>query len=432
MNAKENDPEIYQYLNGIAFTLVAPNYGGKRDQLELLARLGFEVPYHEMIDRSSMTESILERMIEQYRKHSDYELDGIVIDTHDSTEPKTFKFKKSQSNQTVVTHVEWNVSKDGYLKPIVHFVPLQIAGATIGKATGFNAGFIRDNGIGKGAEVVVSRSGDVIPYIETVIKSVEPELPKEEEFGKLQWTDTLVDLVLVNDVDNKEVIIQKLTDTISKLGIEGLKEGNLKHFVDQGVTDFYSLLEAIYEDIALSYSILGKNLYKVQESIENKLSNITWYELAGSLNLFGRGVAQRKVRALYTHFKGDVSKFYDINNILQVEGFDTKTAKKIVENIDEIVDLIEKMQDKGYVKLIEFKQAGENDLFGKNIVFTGFRSKDLERRIVEMGGNVKTSVSSKTSIVVTASESNTSTKVKKAKELGIPVMTKQEFIAKYF
>lgn len=127
--------------------------------------------------------------------------------------------------EVIVKEVEWNASKDGFLKPTVHFDAVSLSGASIRKATGFNAGFIRDNKIGPGSRIVIIRSGDVIPHIIRVLTHTEPALPTELEYV---WNDTQIDILLKNPEENNQTMLRIMVHFVSSLQMKGLAEGLLK------------------------------------------------------------------------------------------------------------------------------------------------------------------------------------------------------------
>ena len=207
MNASERDPTVYEYIDFVAYQIVSP--GDVLDYYEsllLLRRLGFgtvEAPaiFHgDEIDDEGLSSILNSRRVGASDiDESPYEIDGLVIcvdslakrkqlttGTRNSLNPEfAIKYKvQDASNLAIATviEVEWNASKHGYLKPRVRVEPIQLVGVTIQHATGFNAKFIHDNGIGPGAQVQITRSGDVIPFIQEVT------LPTTAQMPSVGWT----------------------------------------------------------------------------------------------------------------------------------------------------------------------------------------------------------------------------------------------------
>lgn len=191
MNAEKNDPIVYDYLHFVAYDILGRPELDKQNMLLGLDSLGFKTPATKVTVGRRLTDDGLAEYLNRCREHTEYEIDGLVLDvessktrtrmnpTRDTLNPAyAVKYKVADaSNQAVaeVVGVEWNVSKHGYLKPRVHIEPVELVGVTVQHATGFNAKFIYDNKIGPGAKIRITRSGDVIP---TILECVKP-MPKE-------------------------------------------------------------------------------------------------------------------------------------------------------------------------------------------------------------------------------------------------------------
>ena len=167
--------------------------------------------------------------LKEFKSNSIYEIDGIII-THNSNNiydykenPKfsfAFKSLKIQEEKIVIVKdIEWNVSKDKYLKPIVIFDEIYLNGVNIKKATGFNADYIVKNKINIGSKIKIVRSGDVIPFIKEVIsQSKTPLLPSFPYIWKGK------DIILEGDNKNREQDIKIYTHFMKSLDIKGVAE----------------------------------------------------------------------------------------------------------------------------------------------------------------------------------------------------------------
>ena len=227
---------------------------------------GFKVVYHKFFSMDSMTEQKLADLIIDRKSNLDYAIDGLVVDVDDETghtqkrlkledksdslNPATaFKYKindESDSVDTEVIDVEWNLSKHGYAKPKIKLKPFDIQGVTVSNTTGFNAKYILDNKIGKGSIVKMIRSGDVIPYIQEVIKSSDKAL-MPENLDDYTWSENAVDLVLKDISNNENIRLKQLISWSTDLDIPFLKEGNIKELMKQGYDT--------PEDIAISHNL---------------------------------------------------------------------------------------------------------------------------------------------------------------------------------
>lgn len=435
MNASENDEVVYKFIDVVGYEVIRPAGIPKRQQLKLLAENGFITPKFCSAPGKWFNDEKLAGILEEYRDDSNYEIDGLVLDvdnaerrqkinpTKDTLNPEyARKFKIADaSNLAIATvkEVQWNVSKDGYLKPRVKIEPVELVGVTVQHATGFNAKFIKDNKIGPGAKIKITRSGDVIPFILGVEKPAKAQMPTEDA----EWTKTGVDLVLKNAGDNKTVKFEQLNDFFASIDAPNLREGNLKKIFDAGFETPEEIIELTQEDFAslLGSQVMGK---KVFTGLREKLTNIPLYVLMGSHPAFGRGVGVRKMKKLYEAFEGRMEMCKSVPNITQVEGFDHKTASKVANGWPAFVKFRERT--KKYIKVAAYEAKKTGSLSGSSFCFTGFRSKELEAAIEELGGKVSSSVSSKLTYLVAEDKDSTSGKAKKARELGVKVIGPEE------
>lgn len=436
MNSSEVNPVVYQYIDVIAYEIVGSNLS-KLEQLKKLKALGFSVVHHVSRMAGDMDDDTLTDLLNIVRKSSPYELDGIVIEvdsanarqrlkTDDLNPNYAVKFKVADaSNNAIATvkRVEWNLSKDGYYKPRVQIHPIDLVGVTIQNLTGFNAKFIKDNRIGPGAKIQITRSGDVIPFILGVVEGVDPQMPDDQT---AVWTDTGVDLIVADASTNETVRFERLNDFFASVDVPHLGDGNLLKMFEMGFDTPEKIIPLTQEDIGslVGSQAIGKKIFK---GMREKLTNIPLYVLMGSHHAFGRGVGVRKMKKLYEAFEGDMSKCESLSAIVAVEGFEEKTARKIQGGYAEFLEFLRTIQP--YVSIAEYVAKKQGHLTGKTFVFTGFRSKELEDKIVNAGGTMGSSVSSKTTYLVTAEPNSTSGKAVKAREIGVTVISQEELKA---
>ena len=432
MNSSSNEDGIYQYLRGVAYTMVEAKTSDKHSHIDALTDLGFETARYNIFNHSEMTDAVLSAYLKQQRASSQYEIDGVVIDvdnedkraeTLQNGDYLTQKYKVADdSNYAIATvkDVPYRASKDGYLKPRINIHPVQLMGVTVSFATGFNAKFIEENGIGPGAKIRITRSGDVIPY---VLGTVEPSkvsgLPDKAEHGDWEWSENKVDAILTDITDRKDVQVKRLVDIFTKLKIDHLKQGNIEKLFDAGYKNEVDIINAEYTDL---YMTLGEIGTKIFDSLEEKLRSsegVYWPSLVGSLNLLGRGIGSRKLAELYEAFEGNVDLMVDAGEIAAVPGFDKKTAQKIADNMSKVEDFLQKVD--GNLTVREYTEPtapSGSRMTGKNIVVTGFRDPDFEEKIRDEGGEIKSGVSAKVHYVVAKDPNSASGKVKKARDIN--------------
>ena len=440
MNSKHNPAIVYKYLTVIAYEVVGSDLS-KTEQLALLEESGFQVVEYVVVPGKRLTDDYLAGFLESRREVLDYAIDGVVIDvdckakraemnpTRDTLNPAySIKYKVADaSNQAVATvkSVTWNISKHGYLKPQVNIEPVDLVGVTISNATGFNAQFIYENGIGPGAKVSLTRSGDVIPFIQGVVEKADAQMPVEE----WEWNETGVDAIVINPEQHDEIAIQQAVDFFSSIEAPHLKEGTVRTMFDLNNYDnsSHAILSMLNYDWSHWVSCIGANGRKIFDGLEAKMANMELYVLAGASPFFGRGVGKRKFKKLLTGLGvQSVNELLLVNKaqITSVEGFEDKTATKIVRGIEDFMNFTLAING---LNLVTTTVAAGGAMEGEKIAFTGFRDKDLQAQVEAEGGTMQSAVSGKTTILVAKNPNSTSGKMKKARDNGTRIMGIDEF-----
>ncbi|QDJ96365.1 DNA ligase [Xanthomonas phage Xoo-sp13] len=453
MNRTESIDAQIADIDFIAYEIVATNGTAektKSTQLEKLEALGFQVvPFIKTTVTLKFGDEYMTNILKQSRIDSDYELDGIVITAEDigeavgqrnsvSLNPEhSCKFKVNDDSSIVTAEVRrviWEISKSGYLKPRVEIIPVDLFGSTVTYATGFNGKFIRDNGIGPGATIRITKSGTVIPYIvETLTKSIKTDLPDEAKFGKWVWNDNDVEIILADAETNPTVRFKQVLDFVEKLNVELLKESSLSKLFDA-----YKLWNESYEDILLIIidlkaaeweKAIGSNGLKSFNSLQRRLQNLELATFMGAVKYMGVGFGIRKAKALLSNVsEADVWKLTP-TQIAMMEGFDAKSAGPIYAGLKPTHELLNQLMDSGSLELVKVVKTSElNDV---TVVMTGFRDADLAAEIERRGGRIGSGVSKKTTYLLTMDASSNSGKSKKARDLGVTVMTPDDFKDKY-
>lgn len=433
MNSSENHKKVYQIIDTICYEIVGSAMS-KVDQLKALKKLGFSIVAYSVKRAADLDDAALTELLTQRRKFTPYEIDGIVLDVDNATTrqrlndgslnpPYARKFKVADASNfaiATVKGVEWNISKDGYYKPRVQILPVNLVGVTIQNLTGFNAKFIRDSRIGPGAKIQITRSGDVIPFILGVVEGVEPQMPDDDD---AIWSATGVDLIVADASTNSTVKYEQLKDFFDSIDVPGLAGGNLMKMFEMGFDVPEKIISLTQEDISslVGSSSIGKKIFK---AMRERFTNIEMSDLMGSHACFGRGVGKRKMKKLLDAFEGDTTKCANVVGITLVEGFDHKTASKVAAGYPKFVEFLSSIEP--YISVAPYQAKKIGSLTDKTFVFTGFRSAELEKKIVDIGGKMGSTVSSKTSYLVTAEANSTSIKAQMAREKGVTVIGMEE------
>lgn len=440
INAKRPDPEIAQLVQFVAYELLSPHGQTPELQFKMMKdTMGFKVVQSQLVGETALTSEHLSSILVNARKNSEFEVDGIVImhnavHKHVAKEnPKyAFAFKSVQTMdkaEVVVTDIEWNISKDGYIIPVVQFQPVHLAGVTIQRAHGFNGKYIHDHKLGPGSRITIMRSGDVIPYILEVLSpsdSGKPMMPHQA----WHWSDTGVDIILDDTSGNDEVALKNLQYFFDKVDVKGVSSATIKKLYDAGYTDVRSILNISRHQLLKIDGFKDKTADKITSALQTAFADIDCVKLMDASNTLGRGMGSKKLALVVTEFPTILTKHYvpTVDELVMIRGIEKKTAETINANLPKFFEFLKASGIKCKVENdTHVETAMSNHLSGMSFVFSGFRDKDLEALVASHGGVVTGSVSKKTSAVIVASEDASSSKVVKAKELGVPVYTLSAF-----
>jgi DNA ligase (NAD+) len=414
----------------------------KTAELRALHSLGFMVTPSSTVKAETLNDVTLRKLVAVAKAQSETELDGVVvtIDKYEDVGQQrrstttlnpehSIKYKvSSEGVETEVVDVLWELSKSAFFKPRVQVKPVSIGGVTITYATGFNGKFIYDNGIGPGAKVKITRQGDVIPYIDEVILAAAPKMPTED----WDWNENGVEIITTDD-NNADVKFKQILSFVETMKVEQLKESSLREAFDRlkmKDMDYASIVRVLFDLTDGEWvKLLGANGAKIATSIRRRGENMTHEIFLGAVKYLGFGFGVRKAKALLSQMPyADLLKASEAD-IAQLDGFDVKTAQKVFNGIQDANALLEDLVSDGFITLVVETKTSELKAF--NVVFTGFRDPDLEKAIELSGGKVGSSVSSKTTHLLTMDPKSNSGKAKKARDLGVAVMSPEQFKDEY-
>lgn len=463
MHASSPDPRIASRIDFVAYELLEPRMA-PLEGMRLLEKLGFMTAYYEPIQNRDMSMDKLSEVLVSRRKNSPYEVDGIVI-AHDKEHKRlrdrnprhVFAFKSLLTHdeaEVVVTKVEWNVSKDGYIKPLVHFPPVIIEGAKIAKATGFNAAFIEQHKIGPGSRIIVIRSGAVIPHILRVVSASSNGKPAFPNV-RFRWTDTHVDIVMEKGSGEEEdpaIVKKRMEFFVKTLDIKNVGPGTIEKLFNSGLDTIPKLLAAKKEDIMRVEGFQSTSAQNIVDGLA-AVKKARCADLMAASGLFGRGMGVKKMAPVLAAFpriaepEGPLPSYEELRG---VPGMGEVSAKSVLEGIAPFRAFLKEIGHGCQVaaaprapRVSSPGRAGPSaaapavaaasaaPLAGVTAVFTGFRNKGWEGIIADAGGKVSTSVSKNTTVVVAADPNEDSSKLTKARELGVPIITKEAFAKKY-
>lgn len=427
---------------------------------ELAAKWGFEVvPY---VKYNSQTDNIEEKIeeLKTIAKEKSLPIDGLVI-TYDNIEygkslgmtghhPKhslAFKFY-DDIYPTKLLDVEFTMGKTGVLTPTAVFEPVEIDGSTVERASLHNLSIMKELGIThKGQTVNVYKANQIIPQLD----SVEPddiEITEDNMIIPVEMCPVCgADIEILKDNDSevlmctnpncKGKLLGKLSHFASKnaINIDGLSENTLQKFIELGWATSFIDIYHLSEHKSEMYKLDGfgkKSVDKLLEAIENsRKTTLDRFIYSLSIPLIGRSAS----KDIAKFFNDDYEEFklYGITiNYTQIDGFGDSTNYSIhtwLHNNQYMMDSLAKE----FIFKKEKNNSSGVDLSGKTFVITGslnrYKNRDELISIIESkGGKISGSVSTKTSYLINNDTKSNSSKNKKAKELGITIISEEDFI----
>jgi len=444
VNSKVVDAKMAKMVEFIAYNIINPRFI-QSEQYKYLNQWKFKVVNHK--DATKLNIEILVKYFEERRTESLYEIDGIVVmdnnmiyDVVEGNPKYGFAFKSIMKDQYAVAKVvdvEWDISRYGYIKPRIKIDPIKLVGVTVTYATAHNAKFIYDNKIGIGSKIKIIRSGDVIPKIMEVLTPSTDGKPKMPSIPFV-WNETEVDIVVKTETKESNIITttKQLVNTMKTLDVKYIDEGIMTKLVENGYINFIKILKAKHEDI---YEIIGEKMTdKIYTGLEHGLKNTQLHILMSASNYFGRGLGTKKLHVVTKKYPDIMRKPWDdeklFKKINKLDGFQEKTTQKFVEGFTEFKKFFTKINK--YINIEYLRQSEEikvetNIFQNQKIVVTGFRDSAVLEFIEKNGGDISGSVSKNTSLVICIDDTEDTSKLKKAKELKIPIITKTDFMKKY-
>lgn len=423
----------------------------REKQMEWLRGQGFEtVPYH-MVTAKDVDREIA--WFEQQIVHNDFPSDGLVAlyddiaygDSLGSTSKfprNSYAFKwADEIRQTRLLEIEWSPSRTGLINPIAVFEPVELEGTTVSRASVHNISILKELELGAGDEISVYKANMIIPQIaENITRSGFKDLPECcpacGEKTRIQ-KDREVEVLCCPNPDCPAKAIKSFTLFVSRdaLNIDGLSEATLEKWIGRGfLHDFADIFElGRYRKEIVSMEGFGeKSFENLMESIE-KARHTTLPRLIYGLGIPNVGAANAKL--LCRRFGYDLQRIEMAKEeeLCEIEGVGEVIAKAVTSYFSrpknrEILEHLKK-----HLLLEKPQEEAAQSLSGKTFVITGnvrhFENRSqLKAEIEKYGGKVTGSVSKKTDYLINNDKTSSSAKNQKAQELGVAVISEEDFL----
>lgn len=422
---------------------------------DIAARYGFEVVPYEKYNSSKDDIRVIIEKLKTVAKEKGYPIDGLVI-TYDNIEygkslgmtghhPKhslAFKFYDEEVT-TTLRDIEWSMGKTGSLCPVAIFDSVEIDGTEVSRASVHNWSMVQDLELGIGDTITVYKANMIIPQIaDNLTRSGNATFPDECPIcgGLTKIVKDKDTKVVVCDNHNcKGKLLGKLTHAVSKnaLNIDGMSEATIEFLVEKGwvehIWDFYYL--DTYKDEWSKISGFGKrSVEKMLSSIEvSRNTTMARFLYSLSIPLIGKSVS----KDITNHCQNDIEVFVGLMNedydFTVIDGFGTEMQKSLsswwTDNRNEFMELLKEFEFESTYEVVDTNTS----IFGKTFVITGsvnhYKNRDeLKADIESRGAKVTGSVTSKTDYLINNEVNSTSGKNKKAKDLGIPIISEEDFL----
>jgi len=423
----------------------------KAKQFEWVKNEGFDVVEYKFTDSKSIADDIAE--FESKIESNDIPSDGLVLLLDDialgerlgstSKFPRNaMAFKWSDERQvTKLKYIEWSPSRTGLINPVAVFEPVELEGTTVSRASLHNVSIFEDLMLGVGDEISVYKANMIIPQVyENLTKSNTEKVPDTcpacgSHASIKQDNESKVLLCTNPDCQIKHIKQYALMASRDALNIDGLSESTLEKFLSKGFikndSDIFKLDR--YKDEIVNMEGFGRRSYeKLMAALEEaKHTNVARFLY--SLGINGIGSANAKMIAKY--FDNDIDKIITAgkDDLLEIEGIGEVLANSIVDFFKDSKN-IENVKSLREVLIFEVEESAGSDSFaGKVFVITGslehFTNRNELKELIEKnGGKVSGSVSSKTNFLINNDTTSNSSKNKKAKELGVEIISEEDFL----
>lgn len=440
-----------------AFTLVVAEgedfHNSRMQQFEWLRSQGFDVVEHVQVDRESLP-SYVSQFAERITEN-DFPSDGLVLILEDIAYGEslgtTAKFPRNaiafkwadEVRETHLLDVEWSASRTGLINPIAVFEPVELEGTTVSRASLHNISILRALQLGRGDLIQVYKANMIIPQIaENLTRSDSLEIPSVcpvcGETTEIRSLNDVSSLYCLNEeCPAKHVKQFSLFVSRDAFNIEGMSEATLEKLIQHGFlhepADLFHLDN--YHDEIVQLDGFGEKSYQRLMASVQKARKITLAKLIYSLGILNIGLSN--ARLLCRHYKNGLQALMSASTeeLTAIDGIGPVIAGSFTDYFadehhkKELEDLL------GEVEIEQENFEAEDRIFdGKIFVITGslehFKNRNaLKELLEEKGAKVAGSVSSKTSYLINNDAASASSKNKKARELGVSVITEEELMA---
>lgn len=442
-----------------AFSLVKADgidfKNSRKEQFEWLKTQGFEVVEYHEVTKETLPETV--KMYSEAIAENDTPSDGLVLLYDDiaygQSLGRTAKFPRDsiafkwadEIQETKLLYIEWSASRTGLINPVAVFEPVELEGTTVSRASVHNISIMEALELGTGDRITVYKANMIIPQIadnltRSGVRDIPEVCPVCGGQTEVRQLNDVKSLYCTNpDCQAKKIKSFTLFTSRDALNIAGLSEATLEKFIGVGMIHEYADIFHLdrHQEEIVEMDGFGQKSYDNLIAAAEKASHTTLPRMVYGLGVAGIGLANAKM--ICRHFKNDFEamRHATVEELVEIDGIGEVLAQAWTAFFSDgknnaIVDHL--LAELTFEAGDEESSEGADEAFaGMNFVITGslehFKNrKELQELIERRGGKVTGSVTSKTNYLINNDVASSSSKNKKARELGVPILSEEEFL----
>ena len=442
-----------------AFSLVKADginfKNSRKEQFEWLKTQGFEVVEYHEVTKETLPETV--KMYSEAIAENDTPSDGLVLLYDDiaygQSLGRTAKFPRDsiafkwadEIQETKLLYIEWSASRTGLINPVAVFEPVELEGTTVSRASVHNISIMEALELGAGDRITVYKANMIIPQIadnltRSGVRDIPEVCPVCGGQTEVRQLNDVKSLYCTNpDCQAKKIKSFTLFTSRDALNIAGLSEATLEKFIGVGMIHEYADIFHLdrHQEEIVEMDGFGQKSYDNLIAAAEKASHTTLPRMVYGLGVAGIGLANAKM--ICRHFKNDFEamRHATVEELVEIDGIGEVLAQAWAAFFSDgknnaIVDHL--LAELTFEAGDEESSEGADEAFaGMNFVITGslehFKNrKELQELIERRGGKVTGSVTSKTNYLINNDVASSSSKNKKARELGVPILSEEEFL----
>ena len=442
-----------------AFSLVKADgidfKNSRKEQFEWLKTQGFEVVEYHEVTKETLPETV--KMYSEAIAENDTPSDGLVLLYDDiaygQSLGRTAKFPRDsiafkwadEIQETKLLYIEWSASRTGLINPVAVFEPVELEGTTVSRASVHNISIMEALELGAGDQITVYKANMIIPQIadnltRSGVRDIPEACPVCGGQTEVRQLNDVKSLYCTNpDCQAKKIKSFTLFTSRDALNIAGLSEATLEKFIGVGMIHEYAYIFHLdrHQEEIVEMDGFGQKSYDNLIAAAEKASHTTLPRMVYGLGVAGIGLANAKM--ICRHFKNDFEamRHATVEELVEIDGIGEVLAQAWTAFFSDgknnaIVDHL--LAELTFEAGDEESSEDADEVFaGMNFVITGslehFKNrKELQELIERRGGKVTGSVTSKTNYLINNDVASSSSKNKKARELGVPILSEEEFL----